>query len=209
MEAQASNAKWVGVGVSREELHERKRRALVSVAAQVFRDKGVQETSMDDIAAELNVSKAAIYYYVKNKQELLFLCHSLAFDLGNEALQEAMEKGKTGAERLEIIIRSYIHKLTSELGGGALMTSDSALSPKHLKVIRRRRQEWDQVFRSFVEEGVKEGSLRAVDPRLIEFFVMGAIRGLHRWYSPQGPKSGEEIADELVAMVFDGIRSQG
>ena len=76
-------------------------------------------------------------------------------------------------------------------------------------MIRRRRQEWDQVFRSFVEEGVKEGSLRAVDPRLIEFFVMGAIRGLHRWYSPQGPKSGEEIADELVAMVFDGIRSQG
>ena len=206
MKAQSAKpTKWGDTSIAREQLHERKRRALVSTAAAVFRDRGVQETSMDDIAAELNVSKAAIYYYVKNKQELIFLCHDMAFDIGEEALAEAISEGQTGRERLELTIRKYVERLTGELGGGAMMTTDAALSHEHLKIIRARRRKWDAAFRDLVNEGIREGSFRPVDPKLIEFFVMGSIRSLHRWYSPRGEKTGAEIADELVAMVFKGI----
>lgn len=201
----STNTKWGDTGITREELHDRKRRALVATAARVFKSKGVQETSMDDIAAELNVSKAAIYYYVKNKQELIFLCHNLAFDIGDEALEEAMREGRTARERLELTIRKYIEKLTGELGGGALMTADSAMKPEHLAVVTERRRKWDASFRDLVARGIADGSLKAVDPKLTEFFIMGAIRSLHRWYSPDGPLSGDEIADALVEMVFRGI----
>ncbi len=207
MSQAAKQTKWGDTSITREQLHERKRRALVATAANVFKEKGVEKTSMDDIAAELNVSKAAIYYYVKNKQELIFLCHNLAFDIGEEALEEAVNEGKNGRERLELTIRKYVERLTGELGGGALMTTDSALNPEHLKVIRARRSKWDAAFRELIESGMRENSLRQVDPKLIEFFVMGAIRSLHRWYSPRGDKTGTEIADELIAMVFKGIEA--
>lgn len=203
----AKPQKWGDTGITREELHDRRRRALVSAAAAIFKRKGIQNASMDDIAAELNISKAAIYYYVKDKQELIFLCHNLAFDLGEEALNEAVAEGRNDRERLELTIRKYVGKLTGELGGGALMTTDAALRPEDLAIIAGRRRKWDAAFRALINGAIRSGHLRKVDPRLIEFFIMGAIRSLHRWYSADGEKTGAEIADELVAMVFRGIET--
>ncbi len=201
----AMTNKWGDTQITREELHNRKRRALVTAAAKIFREKGIQDASMDDIAADLNVSKAAIYYYVKNKQELIFLCHNLAFDVGDEALAEAVRTGTTDRERLELTIRLYIEKLTSELGGGGLMTTDAAMTPEHLEIITARRRKWDKEFRELVQGAIDANDIKPVDPKLTEFFVMGAIRSLHRWYSPEGPKAPHEIADELVQMIFKGI----
>ena len=200
-----SRTKWGGADLSREEIHERKKRSLVAAAGRVFRKKGFQDASMEDISSELNVSKTAIYYYVKNKSELLYLCHSLAFDLGEDALRNAQRLGGTGRDKLSILLRDYVISLTSELGGGALMTSDSMLEPQHLADIRDRRTQWDQAFREIAEQGIADGSIRHCDVRLVEFFIMGAIRSLHRWYSSDGPKTGEEIADELLSLVFHGI----
>ena len=53
--------KWNDTEITRDELHNRKCRALVVAATKIFREKDVQDASMDDIAAELNVSKSAIY----------------------------------------------------------------------------------------------------------------------------------------------------
>jgi len=198
-------AKWGDASLDIKEVHERKKRSLVASAGRVFREKGYQDASMDDIANDLNVSKTAIYYYVRNKSELLYLCHSLAFDLGDEAMNTAKAEGKTGADKIRILIKTYVTSLTSELGGGALMTSDSALEPHYLEEVRKRRRAWDKGFRAIMDEGIKDGSIGPCDTRLIEFFIMGAIRGLHRWFSPDGEKTGEEIADQLLAMVFDGI----
>ena len=78
----AAASPWASVP-DRQQQREAKRHAVLQAAAQLFNERGFHATSLDDIAARLNVSKPTLYYYVKNKQELLFLCHSLAFDLGN------------------------------------------------------------------------------------------------------------------------------
>ncbi len=199
------NAKWIGVGVTRQEVHEAKRRALVATASQIFRKKGYANTSMDDVAKFLNVSKAVVYYYVKNKQELLFLCYQLAFQYGAEARAYAEKNGKNGREKLEMLLRHYTVSLIEKLGGGGLMSEDSALSPEHLATVQDNRRNWNRVFRGFVQEGIAGGQFRDCDPRLIEFFVMGAIRNIHHWYSSEGQMGGEQIADELIKFVFDGI----
>ena len=202
---ESQNAKWDGVGLTRLEVHEAKRRALVATASQIFRKKGYANTSMDDVARFLNVSKAVVYYYVKNKQELLFHCYQLAFQYGAEAQAHAEKNGKNGREKLEMLLRYYIVSLIEKLGGGGLMSEDSALSPEHLATVQDNRRNWNRVFRGFVQEGIAGGHFRDCDPRLIEFFVMGAIRNIHHWYSREGEMDGEQIADELIRFVFDGI----
>lgn len=198
-------AKWNDVALSREEQHRQKRRALIAAAGRAFRKQGFHQTSMDDVASALNVTKTALYYYVKNKQELLYECHNLAFDMGEEAIAEAEAGGGTGRERLEILIRAYILRLTDELGGGGVMSEDNALLPAQLEKIKERRRRWDQVFRGMVQEGIDDGSLQAHHPKIVEFCLMGAIRNLHRWYSPEGEMKGEEIAREFCAIFFDGL----
>lgn len=199
------NAKWDGVGLTRQEVHDAKRRALVATANQIFRKKGYYNTSMDEVARFLNVSKTVIYYYVKNKQELLFLCYSLAFEYGAEAQVYAEKNGKNGREKLEMLIRHYTISLIEKLGGGGLMSEDSALTPEQIASVQEARRNWNRVFREFVQQGIAEGQFRACDARLIEFFVMGAIRNIHHWYSREGNMTGEQIADELVKFVFHGI----
>jgi AcrR family transcriptional regulator len=206
---ETQNVKWDGVGLTRKEVHGAKRRALVATANQIFRKKGYYNTSMDDVARFLNVSKTVVYYYVKNKQELLFLCYQLAFEYGAEAQAYAEKHGRNGREKLEMLLRHYTISLIEKLGGGGLMSEDSALTPEHLATVQENRRSWNRVFRAFVKEGIAGGQIRKCDARLIEFFVMGAIRNIHHWYSAEGQMGGEQIADELVKFVFDGIAARG
>src|ERR1043166_735043 len=61
---------------SRKRLPDRevKREAVIYAAARAFNRKGYHNTSLDDIAAALEVTKPTVYYYVTNKEQLLFEC---------------------------------------------------------------------------------------------------------------------------------------
>ena len=48
-----------------------KREAVIRAAARAFNARGYHNTSIDEIAAALNVTKPTIYYYVANKEQLL------------------------------------------------------------------------------------------------------------------------------------------
>ena len=58
----------------RQKEREIKRDAVLRAAAQAFNENGFHKTSLDDVAERLNVTKPTIYYYVKNKDQILFEC---------------------------------------------------------------------------------------------------------------------------------------
>jgi len=82
------------------------------------------------------------------------------------------------------------------------------LRSEHLAVVQENRRHWNRVFRGYVQEGITGGQIRECDARLIEFFVMGAIRNIHHWYSREGEMQGQQIADELVKFAFDGLATR-
>ena len=76
---------WGKLLPAREEQYELKRRAALEAAANAFNARGFYKTSLEDIAAELSVTKAALYYYFKSKDEILFECHTLAIQAMSNA----------------------------------------------------------------------------------------------------------------------------
>src|SRR6266581_4701795 len=78
---------------SRERQHDRevKREAVIRAAAHAFNHKGYHNTSLDDIAAALEVTKPTVYYYVTNKEQLLFEC----FVAGVEQIRTALNAAKS------------------------------------------------------------------------------------------------------------------
>lgn len=185
---------WRNVAPSRDQLFELKRTALLREAARAFSARGYHDTSLDDVAKVLGVSKPALYYYVTNKQEILFECHMLAQDLGNVALDYAVAHGKTGRERIVLICRRYIELITSEIGSCAVLSEFAALDPKNRTVIGRRRDEFQKKFSGLISDGMRDGSIRDTNPRMTVFFFMGAINWLTQWFRPDGNMSGDEIA---------------
>lgn len=199
-------AKWDDeVSQSRDTQSKRKRDAVVRMAAREFSARGYHGTSLDDIAAALNVTKAALYYYVSGKQEILFEIHTQALDFGYEALDLACQEGRNGLERLALFLKTYIKWLTSEFGACAVLTEVSSLEKEHRLIVQSRRDTFDAALRQVMHDGVADGSIVPCRVQLVEMMIMGAVNWIPRWYRPDGANTSEEIGDAFVAALLQGL----
>ena len=70
-----------------------------------------------------------------------------------------------------------------------------------------RRREFDQRLAALVQAAIDEGDLRAdLDPRLVTRLLFGMVNSVAEWYRPDGRTSGQDVADAVVAMAFQGLQ---
>ena len=181
--------------------HERKREAVVRSAAAAFRRHGYHNTSMTEIAEQLGLKKAALYYYVKNKEEILYLSHLHAYDAMDAILEEPLED--SGLDRLEGVFRRFVSLLT-ETGVSVLTDVDSLSGAWREDVLARRHTIEDRVV-ALVERGQADGSIRAGDARLHTFFFMGALNWLNAWFQADGRLDAQTIVDHFAHQMRHGI----
>ncbi len=188
-----------------EEIQRLKREAVLREAGRAIGRKGYHNTSLDDVARALGISKGTLYNYVRDKQEILFAFHQIAYDLSDQAFAAGRAQGGSGAAVLRAILARYIELLTGELGAcGALMEVD-ALRPEDRAEATRRRNAFETDFVAIIEQGVVDGSLRRVDAKLAVFTFMGAINWLPRWYVPGGRLSAQEVAVQMTDLLLSGL----
>lgn len=199
---------WKSVVLSREQQFSLKRAALLREAGRAFSLRGYHNTSLEDVAKTLDVTKAALYYYVKNKQEILFECHMMSLDFGDEAMKYCEEHGKTGLEKVLLLMDKYVRTITSEMGSFAVLREYDALEPQNKAIVGKRRDKFDRAFRRLISEGIADGTVRKVNAKLTVFFFMGSINWMTRWFTPEGSATGEEIARSLVDLVKGALQSR-
>lgn len=199
---------WKSVAAGLDEPFTLKRNALLREAGRAFGIAGYHRTSLDDVARTLGVTKAALYHYVRNKQEILFECHMLSLDLGEQALRDVRASGRSGLEKVVQLARQYIEQMTGEFGTCAMLTELDALEPDNRATVMRRRDAFDASVRELLREGIADGSIRAVDPKLSVFFFMGAVNWITRWFRPEGALSGAEIARDFADLIEGAIRAR-
>jgi TetR/AcrR family transcriptional regulator len=202
----ASSAPRWGEAVQSTELQrELKRKAMLRQAGIAFNRKGFGETSMDDIASALNITKPTLYYYFNDKLELLFECLKTALLLGDNSKEIAEAHQGNARERLEVFIRSYISALTSELGSCAVLMEHRALRANDQKIVHKKRRKFDLFLRELVQEGIDEGSIVKQNSMLVVAFFMGSINTIPSWFSLEGPLTGEDIANAYVHILMGGL----
>lgn len=199
-----SKRRWAEHALSPEEIVESKRLALVKAAGRAFREKGFHNTSLDDVAAALNVTKPTLYNYVKGKQDLLYHCHKHAQDLGDQAFEHGLQGG-SGLDKLQRTLSRYITLLTDNFSSYSVLSDLSDLASQHRSVIQSRRRKFDRQFRGFVTEGIADGSIRECDPKMAVFWFMGAINAIPRWFEPHRGYSGAEVAEIYLDLLARGL----
>ena len=184
-----------------------KRLQILKSAAAAFRRRGYYGASVEEIARDLEMTKGNLYYYFRDKEEILFACHLYALDILLKMLKR-VEAGPRGPEeRLRRIIITFIHTMIDELGGTALTMDVQPLSPARLKIIIAKRDRFDQGIRRIVAEGIKTGAFRAVDPKLITFAILGSMNWISSWFDPEGDASSVEIAEEFADYLLAGLKN--
>ena len=111
---------------TKEDIHGIKRRAVLQEAAASFNLKGYHGTSLNEIAASLGVTKAALYHYFPNKNTLLAACFDYAMAAAFASLERGRKQGRNGRERLVLTITGYVAELIDELNCCVVLMEEQA-----------------------------------------------------------------------------------
>lgn len=180
------------------EYHE-KLSAIVEAAANIFREKGYANGSLDDVAAALDIRKATLYYYVASKAELLELIFKRALDTSRRKIDSLQEISDPG-ERLRALIRHQIEVVTSDRSHFAvffdhLSVADQA--PKKSEQLRTLEKAYVDSFLRVVEAAIKAGVIADVPLRYAGQAIIGMTCWTYKWFDPS--------RDNVDAMVETSV----
>ena len=182
---------------------------ILRAAAVCFRRRGYHGASVEEIAQELGMRKGNLYYYFRDKEEILYFCHDYSLDLLLDLLKRVRREAGPPDEKLRRLVEAFVHMILDELQGTALTLDFQALSPPLLAKVIRKRDRFDRGVREILREGMARGHFVAGDPKLLTFAILGAVNWITRWFDPEGPATSAEIgrvfADYLVRGL--GVRS--
>lgn len=199
---------WTEVTLNRDDPREQKRMAVLRTGARLFNARGFDRTSLDDIASELNVSKRTLYYYVKNKDDILFECNRLALEFMQEAMDNSKNPDMPPLERLSIVMRSYMDLLSNEFGACLTLSKDRVLSDDSQKILRNGRRKLDRAVRELIEQGIADGTIAPCEPKLAAAALFGAFNWVPHWNIEGDRDAYADIADNFLTIFLEGLRSR-
>ena len=204
----AAASPWASVP-DRKQQREAKRHAVLQAAAQLFNERGFHATSLDDIAARLNVSKPTLYYYVKNKDEILLQCVRQGLEMTLEGIEASRQAGGNAVDQLRACMQAYANIVMQPFGMCLIRVGDEEVPEPSRSELRRMKSEIDLAFRRLVAQGVQEESLQPCDPKMTAFVIAGALSWIGRWYQPGGEYTPEQIAEQCIATLCEGVLRRG
>lgn len=192
---------WRNTVPSRDAIYEAKRGALLREAAAAFNRKGFHATSLDEIAQNLGVTKAALYYYFPNKQKLLMACFDKAMEVAFASLDAARSRGGNGREKLRLALARYLEQMLDELNACVVLLEENALRPPDHARLVQSRDRFERALRDLVREGMADGSIVHCDPKLAAFVMLGAMNWVPKWFRHGGAWSGPALTDAMTEML--------
>jgi AcrR family transcriptional regulator len=194
---------------TRKRARDEKRIALLRTAVRLFLEEGYHRTPLSKVAERLNITKMALYNYFGSKEEIL----AELFRLGSERYEAGFAAAESmagdGLSKLRALIRAYVAIVTDDFGMCFARIDDRELSAEARLAVRRAKRRYDSTFRALIRQGIEDGSIRACDPKLAAFAIIGALNGIADWYRADGALSPEVLGAEFARRLTEGYAAPG
>jgi AcrR family transcriptional regulator len=185
---------------------EMQRHRILKAAASCFNQKGYSGTSLKDVSRHLGLTDAALYYYVKNKEELVYQCYLRAAELGREAMQRAVRDGDRGFDQALLYIQYHVEIMVGDAGPVAIMSEIPSLKRVHRNEILEVSRQHSAGFESILERGIADGSIDPCDVRMTGNAIMGSINWIPKWFHGKAGMAAE-IRSEFPKVLTRGLKS--
>lgn len=184
------------------------RKAILDAASKLFIERGLGGTSMQDIATELGLTRTAVYYYFRNKQEIL---KGLSEDVtlaGKRLTERATEKRNSDpALALRDLVEQYASLILSRPSEFRVTDrSETDMPPKLAATAEVARRGIFENFGELIQRGIDSGSFRRVDARLAALAILGMCNWSAWWYKPGGRKSIAEVAALIADLAIHSLK---
>lgn len=181
-----------------------RRRELLEAAAALYAEQGYRATSMNDLANRVGLSKPALYYYVRGKEDLLIELYEevLRASTDSVAAIEAATLRAIDALR-EVLVQRVVYTCEHQALLRVFFEEEAGLPRPALEVVLRSRRRYEDAVIAIALRAAEEDDLEiGVTPRIYVNALLGAANWVYKWYDPAGrlgPRSlGEEIAAALL-----------
>lgn len=180
---------------------------IISTAADLFARNGFGATSLDDIGEALGVTKGALYYHIKNKEEILKLIFMTVLAVSEEPLRQIARAEIPPADKLNRAIAH--HSAVAADRSPAMQVfyrEDVHLTGPFAREIAARKKAYERLFEEIIEEGIRLGQFRQnIDPKIAAFGILGMCNWLSQWYRPGRAYNPQQIAGFFSQLAEFGL----
>jgi AcrR family transcriptional regulator len=187
-------------------VNQAKLQSILRHAAQVFSEKGYEGASIRDISRASGVSLAGLYYYIKSKQELLYLIQIYTFKTILARLEKRLDGVAAPVEKLHILVQNHLeYFLRHPLEMKVLSHEDEALEGEYRKEVLEVKRRYYGIALNIFEEMRKAGTARRLNPRVAVLSLFGMMNWIHTWHRPQVDPRADALADAIAGMFLHGV----
>lgn len=187
----------------REQKIAKKKREILRSAAAVLAEKGYHGTTMEEIAAQLLMTKGSMYYYFKNKDDILYHCHQMIMELCLEKIEEVVNSDLNPIEKLESAIKAHILLSIKEKSMFMIMDKPyQKFTDDQLNEVLDARRNYSHYFDKILKEGIEKQVFEIDDTKMVRMIILSAINYIQQWYNQDGPQTGEEIAESYASNLL-------
>ena len=183
-----------------------RRQAILDAGALLMQQRGFVGTTVEDVTDQLDLTKAAFYYYVENKEELLFQISTQTLELADASIS-AIERSSEPADRkLRRMIDSFVHLVAERPSFFTVYFQEKGhLAPEHLRAVTRIERQIATALEHVVRDGMSAGLFRKTDPVLAAFAILGMCFWVYKWFRPAGRAGVDDVAAAFQALALQGL----
>ena len=183
---------------------------IIRVATQCFSERGYQATTIEEVAARVEISRVTFYTYFKSKEELLQAIFARGLHDYEQGLTAILREDLPRREKLRRIMALQIASLTTEQPAIRLFfTEEQHLPPQLARQVQEFHRRIDRLLEQETRTGIERGEFIDVPPRLLMYAFMGMCNWVYRWYRPGGAITPDAIVDTFNQILESGcLRSE-
>ena len=182
---------------------------ILRAAAKVFSEKSFGLATIRDIAAEAGIAFSRIYYYLRNKEEILYLISRNAFERLIRLAEDHIADVKDPEQELQAFIKSHLEYHMSNLAEMKVLVREAdSLSGTYAAEIAKLKRDYSRLFRRIIERvaAKRAATIDVERARILTSLLFGAMNWFYTWYDPSKDYTRRaRIIDEVYRMALAAI----
>ncbi|WP_278264837.1 TetR/AcrR family transcriptional regulator [Nocardia sp. AG03] len=200
-------------GVTAPDTVKRTRRAeLLDLAADLFAERGLRATTVRDIADSAGILSGSLYHHFDSKESMVDeILRGFLDDLFGR-YREIAAAGLSSRETLEALVLASYEAFDRHHAAVAIYQAEAKnlRDAERFGYIREFNIEFRELWHRVLTAGVADGSFRPeLDVELAFRFLRDTVWVAVRWYTPGGPITVQNLAQQYLTIVLDGLTVPG
>ena len=189
-----------------EEEQQRRRKEIFDTSVHLILEKGFTETSMREIAAAAGVGKSTLYDYFRSKDEILISYFEGEIQKITELAQEIIELDLPISQKLTRIMGMHLEYLVDNKQLYLRLSIETQrLSMENQQRIQKVRYAYQDMLRALIEEGIRLGEFRPVNPLLAARSIFTLLSTAVYTSRPTG--TPEKMMEDAMDIFFKGVQA--